>query len=324
MDNIDDLVTAIKKLGYIEEGAGYNSDEDADNGNHVWRSWRMPHSNCELKGTPFYYEGEKDFIHFTSLDNLYSILNDKHIRLYNLVNMDDKFELDYAKSELLFRGELNKAKEDLFCLSMCSSKDIFSTDIIANERREHLLWKLHGRNGYGVILRMSMEDNQQLWYDYYLTQMFYSTTIFDAIKKLNKKTDKEILHPTSGCFLKLPIYEFENEVRLVYNNYSPIEISNQGNVIYPLIYPDKLHKEDNIKYIRLPLLNFYPMADKIFQPYFSPIELYDHINELPKIKINEIILGYRYSEEDLKNLRNRIDLNQLGININLSSLKRFF
>ena len=139
MNETDELLTTIQKLGYEVGQTGYKDEEQYQKQKFTFRFWRLPDENYKLKNTPFFYTQQNDFIHFTSLEGLYSILNTGYIRLYNLVNMDDKLELDYAKQKLLFRGTLDNAKEELFCFSMCSSKEIFQ-----NEMKEHLLWKLHG------------------------------------------------------------------------------------------------------------------------------------------------------------------------------------
>ncbi|HVA98500.1 MAG TPA: hypothetical protein VNG53_06360, partial [Bacteroidia bacterium] len=90
-------------------------------------------------------------------------------------------------------------------------------------------------------------------------------------------------------------------------------------LIYPIIYPDKLQKIDKISYVQLPLCNFY----KDEQVYSVPDSMYGK-SKMPKISITEIILGYRYNEDDLKNLKERIALFDPNINVKMSDLKQYY
>lgn len=317
MKATDELLVDIQKLGYEVGQAGYKDENEYEKNNFTYRYWRLPNENFKLNNTPFFYNAESDFIHFTSLDALYSIINNGHIRLYNLVNMDDKLELEYARQELLFRDPIDTDKEQLYCLSLCSSEEI-----LKNETKEHLLWKLHGRNGHGVIIRISVQNNMHLWYNYHLTKMFYDLNNFQPIKELNTKTENEFLDAKLACFLKLPIYEFENEIRLVFDNRNPVTVTDKDNEkIYPITYPDKLHKSDKIFYFQLPLLNF--RKDKNDKIFLAP-NMQEEKFEIPKINITEIILGYRYSDSDLNNIKKNIDSKLADINIRITPLKKYY
>ena len=319
-NKIDILLESIQKLGFKIHSSAYIDEEHADRGEYSWRSWVLPRESKELKDTPFYFDSENDFIHFTSLDSLFGILNSKHLRLYNLLNMDDKFELEYARKALLLKTNSDeKVKEELYSLSMCSSSVILNEE---PKKKKHLLWKLHGKDGHGVIIRLKRMNEPDTWRSYYLTKCFYDLGNFSAIKELNEITQKEILETKLACFIKLPIYEFENEIRLVFDKRNAQTISYDGVVTYPIICPDKLNKSDKISYYQLPLYNFYKNDDdKVFP------ELQDFVKnkyEVPKLAITEIILGYRYTDLDLKNLKERIAKYDSTINVKLSDLKQFY
>lgn len=201
-----ELLKNIEELGFIANSAGYKNGEEYDNGNHNWRYWEIPSENYRLYGTHFFEKNEKEFIHFTSLDSFYSIFNTGEIRLYNLPNMDDKLEMEYARNELNFREPFSKDKEDLYCFSMCRANDI-----LKSEMKEHLLWKLHGRDGNGVLLKISFQNDPKHWYNYHLSKVFYDLDIAQPIKKLHSITKKEILDVKFCSFFKMNIYEFEKE-----------------------------------------------------------------------------------------------------------------
>jgi len=314
------LINKIKELGYDIRQKFYKDHEHAEKGIYSYRYWIIPEENQKLEGTKFYYDIEKDFIHFTSLESLFGILNSKHLHLYNLPNMDDKYELEYALKTLSFidSDDEYKTKEQLYIFSMCSSYRILNEE---PKKKKHLLWKLHGRDGSGVIIRLKIENELNLWYNYYLTECFYNLDNFEAIKELHKITNKEILDIKLASFIKLPIYEFENEIRLVFDKQNSGLINDKGVLIYPLIYPDKLNKRENISYFQLPLYNFFKNNPEV---YPNPPNGLGLNYEMPKISITEIILGYRYNEDDLKNLQNRLAFFDSNITARLSDLKQYY
>lgn len=320
MEENADLIEKIKKLGYEIRRTSYRDQESFDKGDYSYRYWILPEENYKLKNTPFFYNIENDFIHFTSMDSLFSILNSKHIRLYNLPNMDDKFELDYAKNILSFDKENNdKVKEQLYILSMCSASSVLNE---IDKKKEHLLWKLYGKNGNGIMIKLKIENDLDLWMNYYLSECFYNLDNFQAIKELNEITESEILDLKIGSFIKLPIYEFENEIRLVFDKENSPQMTDSNNkILYPKIYHDKLNKSDNISYIQLPLTNFFNLNSDI---YSNPtIKTYKNY-EIPKIRIDEIFLGYRFNEIDLKNIQEKIAIYDSSITVKFSDLKEFF
>jgi hypothetical protein len=319
MNKSDDLQNEIKKLGYEVGQTGYRDQQQIDEGGFNFRYWRIPQENYKLKNTPFFYREGNDFIHFTSLEALFSILNSGYIRLYNLLNMDDKFELEYAINELSFQridGEIEKAKEQLYCFSMCSANEILGKE---NELKQHLLWKLHGRNGDGVMLRVSIENNLDMWYNFHLTKVFYNSNNFQDIKQLNLKTDNEFLDFKMTAFLKLPIYEFENEIRLVLDNRNPTTVRQHEKIVYPITYPDKLDKQDKIFYFQLPLENFNSNEDDFDAPNMQGRKY-----EIPKIKITEVHLGYRFSEIQKKNIVDKYDFDKAKIEVKITDLKKYY
>jgi len=322
MERINELINKIKKLGYTIHSTGYRNEEDAEKGIYTRRDWVLPRENYKLKNTPFFYDSGNDFIHFTSLDSLFSILNSGHLRLYNLLNMDDKLELEYARKALLLKTNSDeKIKEQLYSFSMCSSKEILEEE---PKKKKHLLWKLHGKDGNGVIIRLKRMNELTTWRSYYLTKCFYDLEVFSAIKELNEITNQEILENKLACFIKLPIYDFEKEIRLVFDmaNSEKHFDTNTLTTTYPKIYPDKLNKSDKISYFQLPLYNFYKDNDKAAYPLLS--DFVGEKYETPKMSITEIILGYRYNDNDLKNLKERINTFDSTINVKMSDLKQYY
>jgi hypothetical protein len=321
MDQTEELLNKIKELGYVIRQIGYKDQEHADKNIYNYRYWAIPEENHKLKNTPFFFDSEDDFIHFTSIESLFSILNSGHLRLYNLLNMDDKYELEYARKALSFISpdSGDKAKEQTYSFSMCSSSVILNEE---PKKKKHLLWKLHGRDGEGVIIRLKIMNDLNAWYNYYLTKCFYDLGNFTTIKELHEITDKEILDAKVGCFIKLPIYEFENEIRLIFDQVNSGWITDKNNNrTYPIIYPDKLHKSNKISYVQLPLYNFFKNDSNA---YPVPPNGMQYNYEIPKLLVTEIILGYRYDDNDLKNFMDKITLYDPSIKVRLSDLKQYY
>ncbi len=321
MDDHKDLINKIKSFGYDTRQIGYKDQENVDKGIYNYRYWIIPEENQKLKNTRFYFNKEKEFIHFTSIEALFGILDSKHLRMYNLPNMDDKYELEYALNALSFinTDDKNKIKEQLFILSICSASLILNEDPM---KKKHVLWKLHGRDGEGVIIKIRIENDLNTWYNYYLTECFYSLDNFRAIEELHKITNKELLDTKLACFIKLPIYEFENEIRLVFDKRYSGCIKDEKNILkYPIVYPDKLNRAENISYVQLPLLNFFRNNPEAYPTPPNGLQLN---YEIPKISISEIILGYRYNNNDLKNIQEKIKSYDPNISVSLSALKQYY
>jgi hypothetical protein len=321
MDDNKDLINKIKSFGYDIRQIGYKDQEHADKGIYNYRYWIIPEENQKLKDTKFYYNKEKEFIHFTSIEALFGILNSKHLRLYNLPNMDDKYELEYALKALSFidTDDKNEIKEQLYILSMCSASLILNEE---PKKKKHILWKLHGHDGKGVILKLKIENDLSTWYNYYLTECFYTLDNFKAIEDLHKKTNNELLDTKLASFIKLPIYEFENEIRLVFDKRNSGWINDKDNTVkYPVVYPDKLNQAENISYVQLPLLNFFKNNPDAYPTPPNGLQLK---YEIPKISISEIILGYRYNDNDLENFKKKIKSFDPNISVRLSDLKQYY
>ncbi|WPP49317.1 hypothetical protein [Catalinimonas niigatensis] len=175
-----------------------------------------------LKGTKYHYTITKNFIHYTSVSGLLSILREGKIRLYELHSLDDPQELSYSTkrvlAETIDQTQLDKLKRAIFSLSMCE----------VEEEKENLkdfnTWRLYGSDGYGAGLVLAMEGDN---YIEQISKVFYYEHELDDIKKLVNLSDEfmineslivenlyESLFARLLAFHKVGIYELENEVRL--------------------------------------------------------------------------------------------------------------
>lgn len=321
MINQFEILEQIKKMGFEVKFTYYNNDDDVKMNKYVSQYWCMPMENYKLQHSNFYYNGINDFVHFTSIEFMYSILNNRCMRLYNLANMDDKFEMRYALNELCYPeyAKFKKDKEEIFCFSMCPFLDIDSDEI-----KEHLLWKLYGANGNGVMLRFQFKNDFKSWYQYHISRVFYDTKNMSAVKELHQSSANNIfLDPKVSAFFKSPIYNFENEVRLVFDKREDVsakEFDIDNNLLYPITYRDSSKGLDNIYYFELPLVNFHSANSPIYHaPSTQKVAF-----EKPKIEISEVILGYRYSEKQASVISEKVKKASDGLQVRITKLAKYY
>ncbi|MFA6925159.1 MAG: hypothetical protein WC223_13020 [Bacteroidales bacterium] len=316
--NETERIEKIKEVGFQLRGSGYKDEVEYNKGNYTYQFWVLPERDVELETTPFYFNEKNDFIHFTSMESLNSILSSGNIRMYSLNNMDDQYEMSYAIEKYCFKKEFfeeNDEKQHVYCFSMCPS------ELLKDETEEHTLWNIIGRKGNGAIIRFEFL-NRNRWYNYHLSKIYYQENEWlENIKSLNCSTTKEILDLKITGFLKNEIYSFEKEIRLLFDcrpKFSTI-ITRNDKQIYPIVHLDKFINKEKVSYFEMPLPQF--IEDS------SDFEIFDALRqkyEIPKIKINEIILGYRFSETDVLNLKQKLNFEKLGIKIYLSKLKKWY
>jgi len=319
MKTENELIQEMMRLGYNPLTTGYQNETESEKGNYNFRYWNLPMDNGKLKGGPFYYERENDFAHLTSLDKLFAILESKTIRLYNLINMDDRFEMEYGVLELGFPSieQILEQKKDLFCISMCSFNEL-DNDIV----KEHLLWRLYGSSGNGVILRLAFKNDRHFWQQYHLSEVYYDTNQFQNVKELHSFKGRNYFDPKIASFLKRDIYSFENEARLIFdnrkNNVTATVMDKDEKIIYPIIKAD--NKNPGVSFLSLPLTNFYQTnAEFMGLAYANEWEY-----KIPKISIEEIILGYRFSKEQHASAIEKIRSFDSSIKVSTTKLRKYY
>lgn len=164
---------------------------------------------------------------------------------------------------------------------------------------------------------MSFENNLEEWCDFHLVKTFYDTSHFGAIKELNSQTDNEYLDYKMAAFLKLPIYAFEEEVRLVFDKRNAwLRWDKGSNLLHPIINPDKLDASDKISYYQLPITN-------LESDYLKSIPS-NVLQSIPRLRIDEVILGYRLTEEQCKNIQTNFDFERIGATVRFTDLKQYY
>ena len=176
-------------------------------------------SNAFIDTLPQKYKPKSNsIVQFTSLKVLFSILNEKGIRLYNLNNMNDPDELYYLFKHLESNEELiNYYKNNVYVSSFCDA-EILRKDNILN------LWRLYGDGGNGVAIEFELSENVKHKRDYIFAKTVYDkidiTRFIQANEQFEKKYEVEVnyneLFKIPACIHKNPAYSIEQEVRLVF------------------------------------------------------------------------------------------------------------
>lgn len=183
----------------------------------------IQNTNEVLKGSQYYLNSKTEFIHYTSFQNLLSILNDKSIRMFDFNYLNDPQEFIYGADRFKIPSIYNSRKdlkETLFSLSMC----LYDEKV---EKDSFDMWRLYGASGNGVGIVLDFDNsNREHWHKFYLSKIYYNDedlqklldvqtrhVEFHKKYKFHVRDYHDILYPLLG-FHKAGIYKAENEVRL--------------------------------------------------------------------------------------------------------------
>ncbi|WP_228236965.1 DUF2971 domain-containing protein [Allomuricauda sp. M10] len=174
---------------------------------------RLSNKNQAFSEGQYYFKGEKKFIHWTSVQNLMSIINYREIRLYNLHNSSDSEEFSYAAEKLnIDKNRVDYSKKYLYTLSFCKATELANED----------LWKEYGKNYQGVAIEFEIVNNPNEWDNFMLSEVFYEIPQ-DFLAMENELKIFHEKYPNARTFIDLgkliafhkkPDFSKELEVRL--------------------------------------------------------------------------------------------------------------
>ncbi len=264
--------------------------------------------NKRYYGSDYFINTEgKQFIHFTSFDNAKEIISNNKLRLYDLNYADDPQEIIFSVENAAIDTSIDFGKDYYGLKSLLYSMSFCRYPL--SDEDEHTMWRLYGKNGYGIGLVCSFHNNCENWDDFHFSEMLYTKAdkIAEAFLKHkaffeelnseenyeNKITERNLLFNILHLFAfhKHNIYGTENEFRLLhrFNYHSPhmrerkrISTINAG--------------KKRSTYIELDLCE---LAKGKF-------ELDKSKEHSPLIKIDKLILGYRYSLKEKEEIEQAI------------------
>lgn len=270
--------------------------------------------NSLLKYKPLKKQNSESFVHFTSLRNLHSILNEQSIRMYNLNNVNDPNEVFFSLKDIITEDEIHKIRKKKYSLSLCSSRVISSSNILN-------LWRLYGYDGWGVAIEFEIFNNNPLT-SFLLAKIVYNKLKLkkfreanDLFEKANNiKVDLAGLLDTYACLYKNKYYKIENEFRLLYSGEEmPAILTHSKHEKYKF---DFNYKNEIVSYYSL----------KLFED--------NCYNSLPEINIKKIHIGFQFDEKQFEKIKEHITeisvaianarSKQIHFDIELSPLKNIY
>lgn len=263
-----------------------------------------------LRDTEYFDGKPRRFIHYTSMDSLFNILNSKELRFYNLKGLNDGQELSYAIHEfglIINEKEIENFKASLFVHSLCEY----------NEDDDFNMWRLYGQNGNGVGIIYEIPNTNDKWYQFFLGKVIYdkeskSSQLLKAFIDYHNRFVSEhpdfidnipTIIPSFLLFHKNPIWSVEKEHRLfTYLHYDKDTLDMRGfssNFFFEeyLCHSFGSNKKENA-FLRMPIR---PYRIDDFKK-FRDTEEEKFLKTLPEITLSKVLLGYNYSEKDLKEI----------------------
>ena len=254
--------------------------------------------------TLFQTNVENQYIHYTSVDSLFSILNEEAFRCYPTKNMNDPMEVVSILQKLKLPVSLEmkeKIRQSLFVFSMCK----YGSDNLDDFN----MWRLYGKEGHGVGIVFEVENENRDWSSTIIGDVQYGNnaeieklfkeTIDLSLKygKLNLNKDEfPIILNLLMALHKNSIWSFEKEARCVtYFDFDPM----YGDL--NSIYDYNIDKQ-NIGYVidSEDMLSTYyklDLSSKFNRQIIDrPVE--DHEltkNTRLRLKIVKIVCGYKLS-----------------------------
>lgn len=251
-----------------------------------------------FKDSIYEYKGDGNFIHFTSLFALNSILESGYLRMSEFGNLIDQNELTYGAQ--VFEGIkdyqknlqiLNNFKENVFSLSACQSSE--------NTMKDPYLWQTYGDKGNGVVIEYSFTNMNLV--NYIFGNIQYGKVGLLPLEKIKSlsdkfKTENDDFFPENFLELIIEMESFhkamkfseEKEVRLIFKN----DISLKYN--HNPIFRDINSTRDIKNFLKIFLKGRNPEytnanMDSVGEDFFC--------NFFPQIEIKRIIFGFGISVE---------------------------
>jgi hypothetical protein len=255
----------------------------------------------------------RHFIHYTSVQSLFEILNSKSLRLYDLNNLNDPKEISYAISSLSDNIEeyLPEYRRSFFCASFCKYSMTSPND-------NFLHWRIYGGEGKGVGIVFEITNMEDDWHNVFFGKVNYGleNRKFDLLFKFQQfhfefNKQHNLFHNVPSAFalmamyFKHPLWKDEKEYRLfIYANYSPyflnvktFDVENSRLANHHLHFT--LNKQNKrVGYITMPIhyRTELPDAEKQLENKELALRL---TNSVPNLKIVRIVCGHSVPKDVL-------------------------
>ena len=256
-----------------------------------------PNKNSEYLNGKYFYDENSSLIHFTDWKSLRSICENGTLWLFNFKKMDDPLEYVYSRGLFDTEDNVFNALENIFSVSFCKEELLREENILSQFNQ----WRLYGEKGKGACIVFSLVNDPKGWESHHLSKVYYgdytdigsAKSDFGRLKEclIQLSQDKPRIGFDLGkffCFHKSYLYKSEQEIRLIYDARSDRfgslnkQYSFKGVYKYPILKSYESNDNKGVKYLKLPL------NEKCFIKS----------EEIPKLKIDKVIIGYGYSKTE--------------------------
>lgn len=173
-------------------------------------------------GSDYFYEGKRTFFHLTKIQFLFSILNERSFRFYDLNSSTDPSEYEYAAKILkIKKEEIDALKRNAFIFSFCPESELSNDHV----------WQNYGDNYRGVAIIFEVVNDPEMWLNFHMSQVQYkvpnafndySIKLYDLQKRRNITARIDLSRLLA--FHKQEKFEMEKEIRLLtYNPFYGID-----------------------------------------------------------------------------------------------------
>lgn len=263
-----------------------------------------------FKDSVYEYKGSNDFLHFTSVQSLNSILKQGFIRSSEFRHLTDRQELAFASKAIDWDiddnndDEIEHHKETIFSTSLCEFSE---TSLI-----DQFMWMQYANAAKGAALRIKMHIPEHQ--NCAIGKVIYGEDGLNTVKSIvqRAKTYKKSgnIFPSNFKSLLLPVLAYhkvgafsnEKEIRLLFkhpkNSYEKHkvhfifqDINSQNNLryFYPIFLKEKKHIDNPAKADLFNLFKGKVLTLEITDIYFGRnieptdlFEFHDYFNSLKK------------------------------------------
>jgi len=256
-------------------------------------------------GTSYQINGKKEFIHYTSVESFFSILNSGQIKLSDLNNLNDPREFDYLLNQYnikIDKRQIEIFKRSLYLFSMC--------EYDSQKKDDFDMWRLYGNNGNGIGIVFELLNDSYDWYSFLLGRVCYNDEyaekkiqdLLELTKRYQLKGFNEnripILIGLLLLYHKNPIWKIENEIRLSsFFEYDPYTLKSESISSNPHFGNECVSFFVNSRNILSS--NIFHKLEHKFNTSGCLIdeEINSKIKSRIRLKIKKVIVGYNTSNQ---------------------------
>lgn len=248
------------------------------------------------------------------MDFFLNILNSETLRMYNCINKNDPWEINYANSKYnigLNDDELLAFKQNNFITSF------FKYDMALQNDNKYL-WEKYGMKGRGAALVFEIENINDSWEECYIGKVCYDEKnsqnsvykrFIEFVKFHKEFNNKHHLFKNTPSILSAIALHFkevkwanEKEVRIF--AYCPFDkydlkllvLERKNNYLLSTIEHSVNGHDEISSYVSLPL-NRSKVHDKLRINLGSDLSL-NYLKSIPHLKLKRVVLGNNLEEAD--------------------------